>query len=160
VAHAFGQRASVGNQYVQFARGAFDEALKSSDVRAFVNHDTTLLLGRQSAGTVRLEAKPDGLHYEIDLPETSYAADMKVLIGRGDLNEMSFGVFPGKVSRSKAPDGKPLITHVSVESIFDISPVSLPAFGGTSATLHHLAIEDESVRGQTIKARSRVSKEH
>jgi HK97 family phage prohead protease len=156
VAHAFGQRALVGQRYVEFAQGAFDSALRKSDVRAFVNHNTDMLLGREKAGTVRLSAEPDGLHYAIDLPATSYAEDMKALIARGDLNEMSFGVFPGKYKMSRAEDGKQVMTHTSVSELFDISPVSLPAFGGTSVELHSRAFDGETAASQAVKARHRA----
>ena len=136
IAHVFGQRTLVGGRYIEFKPGAFSKALKNADVRAFWNHDTTLLLGRQGAGTVRVEAKPDGLHYAIDLPDTTYAADLKALVARGDLTEMSFGIMPGAVTMGKAEDGRPVQIHTSVESLFDISPVSMPAFGGTSIQLH------------------------
>jgi len=134
--HVFGTRTLVGGRYVEFAPKAFDKALKASDVRAFWNHDTTLLLGRQSAGTLRLEVGPERLSYAIDLPDTTYAADMRALVERGDLSEMSFGIIPGDIRLGKADDGKPVQTHMSVASLFDISPVSLPAFAGTSAELH------------------------
>jgi hypothetical protein len=160
VAHAFGQRTLVGGKYIEFAPGSFDAALAKSDVRAFLNHDTTLLLGRQSAGTVRVSAEADGLHYAIDLPDTSYANDAKVLIERGDLNEMSFGIMPGAVKTTKAPDGKQVQLHTSVADLFDISPVSLPAFGGTSIALHSRPNAGESVKSQTILARQRVAKEY
>jgi len=157
IAHAFGQQTLVGNRYVEFARGSFDQALVDSDVRAFFNHDTTLLLGRQSSGTVQLSAQDDGLHYAIDLPATSYAADLKVLVERKDLTEMSFGIMPGKFTFSKAPDGKQVQTHTSVQSLFDISPVSLPAFAGSTAQLHSLLQAETDARTQLIKARQRAS---
>jgi HK97 family phage prohead protease len=157
VAHAFGTRTLVGNRYFEFAPSAFDEALKVSDVRAFWNHDTQLLLGSQHAGTVDVVAKPDGLHYRIEVPETTYADDMLALIKRGDLSSMSFGIFPGKVTTSKAPDGKQVVTHISVKSLFDISPVSMPAFAtGTSIALHSASF-GESVESQIIKARMRAA---
>lgn len=160
IAHAFGQRTLVGNRYVEFAAGSFDQALEGSDVRAFYNHNTDKLLGRQSAGTLKLEAKADGLHYGIDLPATSYADDLKVLLARGDVAEMSFGILPGKVAYSKAPDGKQVQTHTVVKSLFDISPVALPAFGGTSVELHSQRFEGESPRSQITKARARALKEY
>jgi len=160
VAYVYGQRTLRGNAWMTFAAGAFDEALSRGDVRAFWNHDTTLLLGRQSTGTVRLDSRPDGLHYAIDLPDTSYAADMKALVARGDLTEMSFGIVPGKVSKGKADDGRPLHTHTSVAEFFDISPVSLPAFGGTSAQLHSLHAIGESIASQLVNARHRAHTEN
>lgn len=156
VAHSFGQRTFAGGKYVEFAQGSFDLALQTSDVRALWNHDTTLLLGRQSSGSVRLSAEKDGLHYAIDLPDTSYARDMRVLIERGDLTEMSFGIIPGQVTTSKAPDGKQVQLHTAVKELFDVSPVSMPAFTGTSIQLHGLSLGNESVKSQLIRARSRA----
>jgi HK97 family phage prohead protease len=155
IAHVFGQRTLMGNKWVEFARGAFDEALRHSDARAFWNHDTNLLLGRQSSGTLRLSADAEGLKFSIDLPDTSYVNDMKVLIARGDLKEMSFGVQPGKHRLGRAPDNKQVMTHTSVAELFDVSPVSLPAFGETQIQLHSEQ-EAESIKSQLIKARARV----
>lgn len=155
IAHAFGQRAKQGSGYVEFAPTAFNKALRKSDVRAFVNHDTTLLLGRQKSGTVRVSAQKDGLHYAIDLPDTTYANDLKVLIARGDLTEMSFGIMPGASKILRAEDGRQVVYHTEVSEIFDISPVSMPAFGGTSIALHSLQT-GESARSQLIRARHRV----
>jgi len=160
VVHTFGQRAAVGNRYVEFAPGAFDAALVGSDVRAFFNHNTDKLLGRQSSGTLKLEVGADGLRYAIDLPATSYADDLKVLLARGDLSEMSFGILPGKFTFTKATDGKQVQTHTSVQALFDVSPVALPAFAGTSVALHSQRYENETARSQRTKARARVQKEY
>lgn len=157
VAHAFGTRTLMGDRYIEFDRGAFDEALKVSDVRAFWSHDDRLLLGAQHSGTVRVNAEDDGLHYAIDAPETTYADDMLKVIDRGDLDGMSFGIIPGKVRTSRASDGKQVVTHESVKSLFDISPVSIPAFTtGTSIARHSASVPGESVASQTIKARHRA----
>jgi HK97 family phage prohead protease len=156
IAHAFGQRTRLGSGWVEFAPGSFDRALRKGDVRAFVNHDSTLILGRQRAGTLRLSAEPTGLRYAIDLPETSYAADLRVVIDRGDIDAMSFGIIPGKFRLQRAPDGRQLMLHTQVQDLFDISPVSLPAFEGTSIQLHARALADESLRSQLVRARARV----
>lgn len=155
VAHAFGQRAKVGSGYVEFAPTAFTKALRKSDVRAFLNHNTDLLLGREKSGTVRLSAQQDGLHYAIDLPDTTYAADLKALIVRGDLTEMSFGILPGAVKLLRAEDGRQVQYHTEVAELFDISPTAMPAFGGTSIALHS-SRNTESTRSQLTRARHRV----
>jgi hypothetical protein len=80
---------------------------------------------------------------------------MLKLIERGDLSEMSFGINPGKATTGKAPDGKPMTTYTDVDTLLDISPVSLPAFEGTSIQLHSAA-DPESVASQTVKARHRA----
>lgn len=158
LAHVFGQRAKIGAQYEVVERSAFDAALETSDVRAFYQHDQRLLLGRQSTGTLRLHVGKVGLEYELDLPNTSYANDLRELVARGDLNEMSFGFIPDKVRWSKAPDGVLTRSHVSVRELVDISPVSIPAFGGTSIQMRGKSFNDESLRSQLVRARSRVMK--
>lgn len=155
IAHAFGARTLRGNRYIEFAKGAFDKVLQTSDVRAFWNHDSTLLLGRQSNGTVRITANDDGLGYEIDVPDTSYGNDLLELVRRGDLNEMSFGITPGRSIQTKTESGKPLTVYQDVESLFDISPVSIPAFSGTQVSLHS-AEEVESLGSQLVRARHKA----
>ena len=159
VAHAFGELADVGGHYETFAEGAFDAALKYSDPRAFLEHDRSKLLGRLSNGTLNLSVEKVGgksvLAYSIDLPDTSYARDLKALVERGDLRESSFGFIPGEFSWSKAPDGARVRTHTSARELVDVSPVAMPAFGGTSVQLHSRQF-GESVRSQLVRARARV----
>jgi Escherichia/Staphylococcus phage prohead protease len=155
IAYAFGQRTKRDGVWVDFAPGAFRKALKGSDVRAFFNHNPDMLLGRQSNGTVDVQERKDGLHYSIDVPDTSYGNDLLELHRRGDLTEMSFGITPGQTHNGTV-DGQPLVTHTSVAAIIDISPVPLPAFEGTSMMLHSAAPEQsESIRSQLIRARIR-----
>jgi hypothetical protein len=154
-AHVFGARAKVGGQYEEMRKGSFDDALARSDVRAFYQHDRNLLLGRQSSGTLRVFADSKGLGYEIDLPNTTYANDLRELIARGDLNEMSFGFIPKVVSWSKAKDGLAIRSHESVGELVDISPVTIPAFSGTSITMRGQSDLDQSLASQLVRVRNR-----
>jgi hypothetical protein len=151
VAHAFGQVTERNGRKVSFAKGAFDRALAKSDIRGFVNHNTDLLLGRQSNGTIEVSADSEGLKYAIDVPETTYGDDLLVVVKRGDMQDMSFGIDPGKATKGKDN----VTTYADVDAIYDISPVSLPAFAGTSIALHS-ASSDESVGSQLARARHRV----
>lgn len=158
MAHVYGTRALVKGGYEQIRKGAFDKALKNSDVRAFLQHDQSKLLGRQSSGTLRLDASGDGLAYELDLPNTTYAQDLKELINRGDLTEMSFGFIPGEVSLSKHSDGIQIREHLEVKELVDVSPVSIPAFANTSIVMRSKSYDDENIKSQTIRARHRAMK--
>lgn len=157
-AHVFGQRAMVGGRYEQFDVQAFDEAMKVSDARAFINHDRNLLLGRQGAGTLRVWRENNLLQYEIDLPDTTYARDFKVLVERGDMAESSFGFMPGEVRMEKAADGTPVRVHTKVKAFMDVSPVALPAFQGTAIALRSESVE--TARSAAVKARHRAGKEN
>lgn len=160
-AHAFGEAAllSGSNQYEGLQAGAFDKALETSDVRAFVEHDRRLILGRQSAGTLKLHADEDGLHYEIpELPDTTYANDLLESVKRGDVSEASFSFEPGEVEMKRAADGKRVRLHTAVKSLLDISPVTIPAFSGTNVQLRSLGMtDDEPINSQLVRARARAS---
>lgn len=165
VGHAavFGQTAQVAGGYERLAASAFDAALadEGTDVRALVNHNPTMVLGRQSAGTLRLGTDAEGLRFEIDLPDTSYARDLRELVARGDVTGASFGFVPGDDAISRAPDGKQLRTHTSVAKLLDVSPVTWPAYDGTQVSLRNIQFSGVTAREQAIRARARLlMKEH
>lgn len=128
----------IGGQFVErLQAGCFTEALKNSpDVLALFNHSADLVLGRTTAGTLRLSQDSYGLAAEIDPPDTQWARDLMVSMKRGDIHQMSFAftVAPGGDSWSKRSDGKDLRTITAVDQIFDASVVSRPAYPQTSAT--------------------------
>ncbi len=153
VGHAavFNQVAEIGNYYETIAPGAFEGALE--DVRALINHDPSALIGRQSSGTLRLAVDSEGLAFEVDLPDTQPARDLRALVERGDLSGASFGFQPGEQKWSKAPDGRALRTHVRFKRVFDVSPVTFPAFEGAGVRLRSLVFEPLDQRTQLIRAR-------
>src|SRR5437868_1609934 len=56
--------------------GAFDGALeRKDDAAALINHDANLLIGRVSAGTLKLSVDKTGLYYEAFPSATTIAAD-------------------------------------------------------------------------------------
>jgi HK97 family phage prohead protease len=71
--------------------GAIDDSLKVNDIMAFAHHKSELILGRLSAGTLRLDNRADGLYCEISVPATTYGNDLLISAARGDLNGFSFG---------------------------------------------------------------------
>lgn len=158
VGHAsvFGQMAPMAGGYEQMAPTAFDRALEDpqTDVRALVNHNPTMVLGRQSAGTLRLSTDKEGLRFEVDLPDTSYANDLKVLLGRGDVTGASFGFIPGEDSVGRAPDGKQVRTHTSVARLLDVSPVTWPAYEGATVALRQITFPVRSDREMKIRFRA------
>jgi HK97 family phage prohead protease len=136
----FEQYADLGRYLERLQVGAFDAVLSdpNSDVRSFWNHDSAMLLGRQSSGTLRLSTDSHGLAFELDLPPTSYGNDVRELAARGDLTGMSFGFIPGKEEWGTVGN-RQLRTHVSVARLISVDPVSIPAYPGTSVQLRSLA---------------------
>ena len=121
----------------QVAPKAFKKTIKEADVRALFNHDSNHVLGRNRAGTLRLSEDDLGLAYEIDLPDTQFALDLATSIGRGDITQSSFAfetVADGWVYPKKDEGGLPLRTIREVR-LWDVSPVTYPAYEGTDVDL-------------------------
>lgn len=71
---------------------AFDKHLATvPDIRALFEHDGKQLLGRTSSGTLELTATAKGIEVSINPPNTQAGNDARELVGRGDINGMSFG---------------------------------------------------------------------
>jgi len=122
----------------QVARGAFARSIEdSADVRALIDHDSTLILGRTKSGTLRLFEDDRGLAVEIDLPDTQAARDLRVSLDRGDVSQMSFG-FVVRGDEWQRGDGLPLRTLTDVD-LFDVSVVTFPAYPETEAALRSLS---------------------
>ena len=119
--------------YEELAPGFFDDVL-GDDVRALFNHDANLVLGRTGSGTLRLSLDDKGLRYEYDTPDTTAGKDLQVLIERGDVTQSSFGFWPdmSKAERSTLEDGSILIRQTRAKKLYDVSPVTYPAYEDTS----------------------------
>lgn len=119
---------------------AFDASLKGGkrDIRALFDHSTDKLLGRQSNGTLALSVDERGLRVEIDPPDgVSYVNDIRKLIARGDINQMSFGFYTEEDSWDFRTDGPAIRTLKKVELV-EVSIVSIPAYNDTSIGLRRL----------------------
>ncbi|NBN78686.1 HK97 family phage prohead protease [Microvirga tunisiensis] len=132
-AAVFGQATDLGPFREQIAPGAFSDTLRRSDVRALFNHDASKVLGRVSAGTLRLTEDATGLSAEIDLPDTTDGRDVRELVRRGDVSGMSFG-FRVLSDRWDFTDDDAFRTIEAVE-LYEVSAVTFPAYDGTSIAL-------------------------
>lgn len=111
--------------------GAFDHVLVD-DVRALFNHSPSMILGRTKAGTLHLEADAIGLRYCIDPPDTQYARDLHKSIRRGDVTQSSFAFQVDRDDWQEDDDGRIIRTIKTIKRLFDISPVTYPAYPDTS----------------------------
>lgn len=140
--------------YEQVAPGAFANTIKGDDVRALINHDPNLLLGRTKAGTVTLSEDEHGLRYEIIPPDTTYANDLRVSLKRGDISQSSFGFNIVDFDEKRdVKTGEVTVTLKEVK-LFDVSPVTYPAYQGTEA--HVRMIEGEKERAYVYEGSGHV----
>lgn len=140
-AAVFGQLSEdLGGFREQVAAGAFAEAIEKDDIRALFNHDANFVLGRNRSKTLRLAEDARGLAIEIDLPDTPTVRDLVAApIERGDVSQMSFGfsVRPGGQDWAKDDNGITIRTLKRVR-LFDVSPVTFPAYPMTDIAVREL----------------------
>ncbi len=149
-AAVFNQWADMGYFKESIAPGAFQRAIQEDDVRALWNHDDNHVLGRtnpamRKAGTATLELAEDsvGLLSKIKPPDTTMANDLTKSMKRGDVNQMSFGFIYTSHQLDRADDGS-LMRTIKAARLFDVSPVTYPAYTGTDIALRGIAEEIEA----------------
>ena len=132
---------SYGRAVERIMPGAFDRALRQNqDVAGLFNHDPNMVLGRTSSGTMTLTKDEIGLRYEIELGDTSVSRDVQEYIRRGDVtgSSFSFTIPPGgdRWTRTQDEDGKYFeVREVHDVELYDVGPVTFPAYQGTSAAV-------------------------
>lgn len=120
--------------------GAFARALREgADVRAFVDHDSSLIIGRRSAKTLLIEEDARGLRVEITPPDTQAGRDVVENVRVGNLDGMSFAFrVPKGGDKWEMDTAGPLRELLDVD-IHEVSVVALPAYPATDVALRALA---------------------
>lgn len=123
----------LGGFKEKIARGAFRKALKhQDDVRLLVNHEG-LPLARTKNNTLQLQEDPKGLLVRAQLADTSLANDVKTLIKRGDIDQMSFAfsVKDNDCVDTEYANNQNVRTVREVSALYDVSIVTYPAYEAT-----------------------------
>ena len=120
---------------------AFNKALaEKHNAAGLFNHDPNIILGRVSAGTLKLWKDQRGLRYEITPPASR--RDVVESIERGDVTGSSFG-FRVLEQKFRTEEGMDVREIHGVE-LFDVSPVLFPAYAGTTTSLRALGDAHEA----------------
>lgn len=113
-------------------RNAFDGAL-ADDIRALIDHETRLVLGRTTAGTLTLRVDEHGLWGSIKINEAdSDAMNLYARVQRGDVSQCSFG-FDILQERTDV-DSATGAVHWAIEKVklYEVSCVTFPAYKETA----------------------------
>ena len=118
--------------------GAFDNALsKEYDIRCLFNHEAELILGRTKASTCNVFVNADGNLEYTWIPDYENPTHMSVVrsIMRGDITQSSFAftIKEQKWSESEKYGSMGKRTITIIEDLYDVSPVTYPAYADTEA---------------------------
>lgn len=117
--------------YETIERGAF-EGQTSQDVRALVNHDSTLVLGRTTSGTLELREDERGLWGRITINQADQdAMNLYERVKRGDVSQCSFGFDIVEQDVEYREDG-PTVWHIRKVKLYEVSVVTFPAYEDTA----------------------------
>lgn len=132
------------------ARGAFTESI-DGDVRALYNHNSDIVLGRTSAGTLELRDTEEGLWGRIKInPQDTDAMNAYARIQRGDLSGCSFGfdIPEGGEDITVKENGDVHFTIKKCDPLYEVSPTVFPAYEQTHISARRKDME-EARRRQT-----------
>jgi HK97 family phage prohead protease len=140
------------------APGAFSRSL-SGDIRALINHDTTLVLGRTSAHTLDLRDDSHGLFGVVKINRNdSDAMNVYARVKRGDVSQCSIGFNIIGEDTDIRDDGSVHWTIRDAELV-ECSICTFPAYTETSATARSKQ-RDELIKRETaawkIKMKARL----
>ena len=140
------------------APGAFDDVLRD-DVVALFNHDPNFPLARTTAqGEAQLElflTDAGDLGYRFKSPQTSVGRDMEENIKTGIVSKSSFAftIKEEVWERNDDEDVPDLRVIKKIKRLYDVSPVTYPAYNDTSVAARSL---ERSLKPEKEIAQDRV----
>jgi len=122
--------------------GAFSGCL-SQDVRALINHDSTLVLGRAKAGTLALTQDERGLWGSVKINrDDGDAMNLYARVQRGDVDQCSFGFEIKRETFVDLGGGSYRWEIEEVDPLYEVSVCTFPAYGETSVSARKAQLED------------------
>lgn len=129
-------------------QGAAARAVRENqDVRALLNHDANMILGRRSAGTLGLRDTVRGLRFEIVIPDDTLGGRVRGLVARNELTAASFSFTVRRRTFEEMEDL--VVVWLEDVDVYDVGPVTFPAYDTKVLTL------EPRSRGQMAQAAAR-----
>ena len=123
------------------AQGAFANTL-GGDIRALIDHETRLVLGRNKSGTLELREDSHGLWGRIKInPNDQDAVNLYERVKRGDVDQCSFGFDIINEDTEVRDDGS---VHWTIREVrlYEVSVVTFPAYTETSVSARKKDFEE------------------
>ena len=133
--------------------GAFDNSV-SGDVRALINHDSSLVLGRTKSGTLTLRQDERGLWGSIKINRDDVdAMNLYARVQRGDVDQCSFGFEIKRETFVDLGGNKYRWEIEEVDPLYEVSVCTFPAYTETSVSARRQDLaEIERRRAETWRS--------
>ena len=144
--------------YEEIASGAFAKTL-GNDIRALINHDTTLVLGRNKSGTLELREDSHGLWGRVAINEgDTEAVNVYERVKRGDVDQCSFGfnIVAEEVDWNYKGNGSVKFRIMEID-LHEVSVCTFPAYEDTSIQARHNEVDQ--YRARMLEQRKQRGKE-
>lgn len=144
---------AVFNRQTELWQGAFEEIAQGAfggtmgnDIRALINHDTTLVLGRNKAGTLELKEDSHGLWGSIRInPNDTDAMNAYERVKRGDVDQCSFGFNILKEETDWREDGTVKWTITEID-LHEVSICTFPVYEETGVQARQAEVAQHQKR--------------
>lgn len=147
-----------GKAFERIAPGAFEATLLTDDIRALINHDSAMVLGRTKAGTLELQEDSAGLWGQILINRADQdAMNLYERVKRGDVNQCSFGFDIISQEITELPDGTTEFLLKEVK-LYEVSVVTFPAYENTSVEARQKERYEDHKEKQLTAWRSKMLK--
>lgn len=118
---------------------------RDTDVRALCDHETRIVLGRTTAGTLVLSVDEHGLFGRVKINrEDQDAMNLYARVKRGDVSQCSFG-FEILGEHEEVVNGETII-HLTDVKLWEVSVVTFPAYKDTVAYVRKEDFESKKQR--------------
>ena len=150
----FNQETLIGDAKRGFREMIMPSALKDTsmnDVPLKYNHmDNFLVIARTKNGSLKLEVDDVGLKIRAELLDTQTNKDIYKMVQNGLLDKMSFA-FTVNAQEWDRSGEIPLRKITSIERLYDVSIVDLPAYEGTSIYSRSLDFVESELRAMDLE---------
>ena len=138
------------------APGAFTDELHA-DVRALIDHESRLVLGRTTAATLELREDGHGLWGGIDVnPNDTEAMNLYARVQRGDVSQCSIGF---RIIDEEVEEREDGTVHWTIKKVklYEVSCCTFPAYEETEISARKADIEEIEKR-KTARWREKAKK--
>lgn len=141
----FNQPSQKLGWFVEIIKDGALNGANIEDMLSFFNHDANFTLGSLRNKTVSLTITDRSADYDILAPDGPMIKELVLApIQRGDVTGSSFMFDVARKGDEweEGPDGMYIRTIHAIETVYEMGPVSMPAYRQTSTTIDKRSIDD------------------